>query len=338
MDPELIQSGIADYPLDFEWSYFQVAPMDQRLSALSGDEWILLEGLHPSHGLVRTRLPSARALASLYSRRPGAAPTVAELKLDTLHIEPDENRLSLLWRGSFPVMSELAAGELIIAGGLELPGKPIMWPQSIDELEALASPQVDATELAGGRDDDLQRTGEPIMSAPGHAVPAAPPSAAHGIPEAPPSDSYAVPAAVPSAPHAVPEAVPSAPYSVPAAVPSAPYAVPAAAPSAPHAAPAAPPSVPYAVPAPPITPGSPAAPRKRRPPPPRRASKPAMVAVPAVAAESLDSTHQIVDVTHEIETEEMVDPKASWETTAEMDEAEQEAADRDERTAGENQP
>jgi len=410
VDPEHILNGIADYPDDFDWSYFQCAPVDQRLPALAGNEWIMLEGLHPDHGLVRTRLPSARAVASVYSRRPGVVPTTAELTLDTVHIEPNDNRLSLLWRGAFPVMSELAAGELVIAGGLELSGKTIQWPQSIDELETLASPEVDATELAGGRDDELQRTGEPV--APGatpaapfatpsspHAaapaqssglygaapavtpsaagVPAAPPSAqgfpeappsaqgfpeappsAQGFPEAPPSaqgfpeappSAQGFPEAPPSAPgHAIPAPAPSAPYHAPAAAPSAPYAVPAAAPSTPYAAtpapsapyqvPAAAPSVPYAVPTPPIAPGAPAAPQRRQPPPPRRASAPAIEIPHVVDTDGLDVTHQIVDVTHEAEVEEVEPPageKVSWETTDEMDEADLEAADRADHAAAE---
>jgi hypothetical protein len=412
VDPELMQNGIVDYPAGFDWRFFQAAPIDQRLSALAGDEWIMLDGLHPSHTLVRTRLPSARALATLYSRRPGVAPSLAELKLDTLHIEADDNRLSLLWRGAFPIMSELAAGELVIAGALELPGKPLMWPQSIDELEALASPEVDATELAGGRDDELQRTGEPVLPTPAYAVPTATPpmpqavaepamasaenfghpgpaafatpapplSAPYGVPEAPPSAPYAVPAAVPSAPYAAPAAVPSAPYAVPAAVPSAPYAVPAPAPSAPYAVPAAAPSVPYAVPqggpptpyavpqvapsapyaappaaapptapvapasipyavpTPPIAAGPPAAPA-RRPPPPRRASYPVIQVPPAAMASSLDVTHQIVELTPEadveVEVEELVEPNPSWETTAEMDDDDQAAAELEDRAAQE---
>ncbi len=342
VEPELMQNGIADYPTGFEWRFFQAAPADQRLGTLAGDEWLMLDGLHPSHTLVRTRLPSARALATLYSRRPGVAPSLAELKLDTLHIETDDNRLSLLWRGAFPIMSELAAGELLIAGGLELPGKALMWPQSIDELEALASPQVDATELAGGRDDELQRTGEPMLPAPAYAVPAATPSvpqaAAHGIPEAAPSVPYAATPAAPATSYAVPPAAPSTPYAVPLAAPSTPYAVPPAAPSAPYAVPTAPASIPYSVPTPPIIPGAPAAPVKRPPPPPRRASTAAIQAIPAVVAEPLDATHQIVDVTHEAETEESVEPKPSWETTAEMDEAEQAAADHEDRGAEERKP
>ncbi len=331
VEPELMQNGIADYPTGFEWRFFQAAPADQRLGTLAGDEWLMLDGFHPSHMLVRTRLPSARALATLYSRRPGVAPSLAELKLDTLHIETDDNRLSLLWRGAFPIMSELAAGELLIAGGLELPGKALIWPQSIDELEALASPHVDATELAGGRDDELQRTGEPMLPAPAYAVPAATPSApqaaAHGIPEAAPSVPYAATPAAPATSYAVPPAVPSTPYAVPPAAPSAPYAVPTA-----------PASIPYSAPTPPIIPGAPAAPVKRPPPPPRRASTPAIQAIPAVAAEPLDGTHQIVDVTHEAETEESVEPKPSWETTAEMDEAEQAAADHEDRGAEKRKP
>src|SRR5262249_47275777 len=44
----LLELPIAEIPDGFDWSYFQAAPPDQRIPLLRGDEWIVLEGLHPT--------------------------------------------------------------------------------------------------------------------------------------------------------------------------------------------------------------------------------------------------------------------------------------------------
>ena len=36
MPVDLIEGGIADYPDDFNWKYFQTAPRDQRIASIRG--------------------------------------------------------------------------------------------------------------------------------------------------------------------------------------------------------------------------------------------------------------------------------------------------------------
>jgi hypothetical protein len=156
--PGLIEGGIADYPLDFPWAYFQVSPADQRLAALHGDEWLTLEGLHPKHTVIRTKLPSAQAVTRIYARQDVGAPQSVDVALDTLHIECNEARCSLVWRGSFPVVSELAAEQLVIAGALQFAHHAVTWPATLEQIDHMASPVVDTAKLAGGVDTDLQRT------------------------------------------------------------------------------------------------------------------------------------------------------------------------------------
>jgi hypothetical protein len=156
--PALIEGGIADYPLDFPWVYFQASPRDQRVAALRGDEWLVLEGLHPKHPLIRTKLPAAHAVTRIYTRQDVGAPIAIDVALDTLHIDSNEARFSLVWRGSFPIVSELAAEQLVVAGALQFGQQAVRWPESIDQIDQLASPRVDTEKLAGGIDTDLQRT------------------------------------------------------------------------------------------------------------------------------------------------------------------------------------
>jgi hypothetical protein len=48
---------IPDLGAGFPFGYFQPAPPDQQIDAIEGDEWIILDGLHPALPRVRSRLP-----------------------------------------------------------------------------------------------------------------------------------------------------------------------------------------------------------------------------------------------------------------------------------------
>lgn len=111
--PGVIEAEIPEIPEGFDWSYFQAAPPDQRVAHLRGDEWIVLEGLHPTLSSLRTRLPGARARAAVHGLSAFGVEEGRSIDLvaDTLHIDGDEQRCTLVWRGSFPVpsMEALAA-------------------------------------------------------------------------------------------------------------------------------------------------------------------------------------------------------------------------------------
>ncbi len=156
---ELIEGGIADYPPDFAWKYFQAAPSDQRIAEIRGDEWILLEGLHRDHERIRARLPHAKAYARIYARKDVGVPDWVDLRATILHIEPDDDRCSLVFRGHFPVASELAAKELVIAGAVQCGREPVVWPDGLEALDMYASPKVPSmVPIAGQLDDSLMRT------------------------------------------------------------------------------------------------------------------------------------------------------------------------------------
>ncbi|MCC6521647.1 MAG: DUF2169 domain-containing protein [Polyangiaceae bacterium] len=158
--PDLMERGIATYPDDFAWDYFQSAPNDQRVPRLRGDEWLMVEGMHPRHPRLRAGLPKARAYARVYAERDVGAPDLVELKADMLHVEPDAERCSLVWRGDFPVASELAADHLILAGGVQVGDEGIPWPAEMEPILRMSSTRVVAAELPGAADDDLQDTAD----------------------------------------------------------------------------------------------------------------------------------------------------------------------------------
>ena len=125
-----LEGDVAEIPDDFDWAYYQAAPPDQRTDPLSGGEWIVLEGLHPTLPLLRTRLPGARGLARVHglARFGVAEGQVLELAADTLRIDGDARRCTVVWRRSFPVYAEEALAALRIVAGVEVGGAALRWP------------------------------------------------------------------------------------------------------------------------------------------------------------------------------------------------------------------
>ena len=122
------ERAILEVPDSFAWDYFHSAPDDQRIPRIHGDEWLILDGMHPLRSRLQTQLPGLHATARVY---PGGADPIRDLELvaDTLAIDGDAGTFSLVWRGAFP----LRGGEgdlpgLQLAVAFERPGAAIVWP------------------------------------------------------------------------------------------------------------------------------------------------------------------------------------------------------------------
>ncbi len=125
-----LEASFVEIPDDFDWGFYAAAPADQRVPFLRGDEWIVMDGLHPMVTRLRMRLPGARGLARVYglSRWGVAEGQPLALPADTLRIDGDEQLCTLTFRGAFPIVAEEALAELRAVAGVELPGEPIAWP------------------------------------------------------------------------------------------------------------------------------------------------------------------------------------------------------------------
>lgn len=123
---KLFDAPIVELPDDFDVEYFQSAPRDQRFSSLRGDEYIVLEGLHPTEPNLALRLPGARAAARLHTADGQQMPVA--LAADTLLIDGDAGRCAVVWRGSHVIPSEETLAGMLVLAGVELPGQPIDWP------------------------------------------------------------------------------------------------------------------------------------------------------------------------------------------------------------------
>jgi hypothetical protein len=117
---------IAEIPDGFDWSYFQAAPDDQRTDLLRGDEWILLEGLHPTEAVLRTGLPGARGQALIHGASASGVPEgqILELRADTLRIDGDEQRCTLVFRQSFAITGEAGLPALRLLVAVTIAGEP----------------------------------------------------------------------------------------------------------------------------------------------------------------------------------------------------------------------
>ncbi|WP_437981111.1 DUF2169 domain-containing protein [Sorangium sp. So ce117] len=139
-----LEAPIAEIPEGFDWGYFQAAPESQQIDHLRGDEWITLEGLHASLARITMRLPGARGAARIHGLEGlgGTEGLHLDLVADTLHIDGDEQRCSVVWRRSLPLPHADALSALRIVAGVGIGGAPIAWadPPSVRRAEAPSAP------------------------------------------------------------------------------------------------------------------------------------------------------------------------------------------------------
>ncbi|WP_437970753.1 DUF2169 domain-containing protein [Sorangium sp. So ce260] len=127
---ETLEGPNAEIPAGFDWSYFQAAPPDQQIDLLRGDEWIVLENLHPAAPRLEMRLPKARGVARIEGLSASAAAGGGTLELcaDTLRIDGAEQRCTVVWRQIVPVPGEDALAAVRIAAGVAIDGEELAWP------------------------------------------------------------------------------------------------------------------------------------------------------------------------------------------------------------------
>ncbi|WP_434044369.1 MULTISPECIES: DUF2169 family type VI secretion system accessory protein [Sorangium] len=155
-----LDAPIAEIPDTFDWSYYQAAPPDQRMRYLRGGEWIELHGLHPTLPRVRMRLPEARGRARIHGLSAFGVSEGQQLDLnaDTLRIDGDEQRCTVVFRGSFPVPDTAALAAVSIAAGVELLGETLAWPEGPPESG-------DAAGRARGGEDESVSLGATVADA-----------------------------------------------------------------------------------------------------------------------------------------------------------------------------
>jgi uncharacterized protein YjbI with pentapeptide repeats len=120
----------AEIPDGFDFRWFHAAPVDQQCDFFHGDEWIVLDGMHPTLPRLQTHLPGVHAeavwVASLNGRPPEGR--MLQLHADTLLVDAERHLCSLVWRGHFALEQADALPTVRIFAGVAMPGYPMSWP------------------------------------------------------------------------------------------------------------------------------------------------------------------------------------------------------------------
>lgn len=150
VDPRVLRRPIPEIPDAFDWTYFQAAPIEQRAAALEGSERLVLEGMHPKLARIESAMPGVAGVARLFGRAPGLRRgRPVPLAADTVCIDADRLRCSIVWRGRFPISGEQELPSMHIVTGVEAPGRPIAWFDPFAEaVAAPAAPPAPAAPVA----------------------------------------------------------------------------------------------------------------------------------------------------------------------------------------------
>jgi hypothetical protein len=131
VDTAKLEAAQPELARGFDCQFFNAAPADQQTAFFHGDEWIVLDGLHPKLARVQTRLPAAEGKARLNFATPNGPGPSREVGLvaDMLVIDAEQMACSMVWRGHVVLSPEEAASSLQVFAGVELRGHPLAWPE-----------------------------------------------------------------------------------------------------------------------------------------------------------------------------------------------------------------
>ncbi|MBL8743972.1 MAG: DUF2169 domain-containing protein, partial [Myxococcales bacterium] len=198
--PPRLEGGVLELPPDLGMEYFQCAPPDQRVGALVGDEWVIIDGMHPERTRFQFQLPSLRARARL-ARGGLDQPKPFTLVLDRLFIDMQRWAAQLSWRGSMRIEpAELMDSQLVV--GVESPADDNMELSS--ETMMLSEDQLNRAMDGQALPWELEPPPPPRKSASGRAfggLPFKPPASAAPLPSpSVPGGSVGVSPPVPAEP------------------------------------------------------------------------------------------------------------------------------------------
>jgi hypothetical protein len=112
-DDSWLKTRAPFFPDDFDYRYFQAAPADQQIPHPRGGEEIILENLTPE-GTTTFRIPHKQMPVLFIPYRGKDRPVDAVI--DTIVIEPDQNRFMVTWRASLPLQRDCFEIRQTVAG------------------------------------------------------------------------------------------------------------------------------------------------------------------------------------------------------------------------------
>ena len=114
-------------PEPFDWEYYQRAPEELRAPHLRGDEWVVLDGLHPTATRLAFRLPGARA-AGVVDTAAGRA--ALSFVLDTLLVDTDRLLVTQVFRAVLAAEGAYAEDRIQLSAGVEVPPGKLVFPEA----------------------------------------------------------------------------------------------------------------------------------------------------------------------------------------------------------------
>ncbi len=102
-------------PDDIDAGYFNAAPGDQQVAEIRSGERVVLENLHADHARLVTNLSQVEPRAVV--ERAGGSAEV-RLRCDTLWIDTDRGRCSLVWRGQVLLGDPREAGRVVVTASV----------------------------------------------------------------------------------------------------------------------------------------------------------------------------------------------------------------------------
>ncbi len=110
---------------EFDWRYFHVAPLDQQIPYLVGNEWIVLDGFDASAPEIESRMPGI--VPRVLVRRGSARTEEWLFRADHLEIDADTNTCSLYFRAHHSIQADaLSEYEAVLATAVG--AAPVEWP------------------------------------------------------------------------------------------------------------------------------------------------------------------------------------------------------------------
>ena len=112
-DQQWFETRVPLWPEDFNWAYFQSAPVDQQIPYLVGGEEVKLLNL-TRQGSNSFKLPILK-IPVLFIPCSGNSKEILG-SIDTILLEPDQGRFMLTWRVNYPLKRKMFELERIVVG------------------------------------------------------------------------------------------------------------------------------------------------------------------------------------------------------------------------------
>jgi hypothetical protein len=112
-DQQWLEDHFPFLPPDFDEQYYQSAPADQQVPHLRGGETVALVNLTPE-GQTTFTLPVFDAPVHFFPRKGDRED--GQLLLDTVTVEPDQNRFMLVWRATRPLKKKMLEVAQVMVG------------------------------------------------------------------------------------------------------------------------------------------------------------------------------------------------------------------------------